>query len=178
MIEPGGKLPAGEELPSNTADGAPSTPKPTAATAEESYRSHGLSAGAIAGIVIGTVSVCAILVIVAIFFGSIFGRYMKEVQFLRRDLHKEQRKSMHLGKKTADNDTLPRSPMISYDPELLAFAQQSQQSNNSPPYTENISLSRPVTAELAPWDEKKHGSSASLSDGRGHQRDTSVSAPM
>ena len=178
MVEPGGKLPAGEELPSSTVDGTPSTQKPTAAISKEPLRSHGLSAGAIAGIVIGAVAGCAILVTVSIFLGSILGRNWKEVQFLRRDIHVEQRKSMHLKMKNASNDMLPKSPMISYDPTLLAFAHQSHQSNNIPPYTENMSSSRPLTAELAPWDEKRHGLSGSLSEGSGPGRDMSVSSPM
>ena len=137
MVEPGGKLPVGEELPSGTADrapstpkpsgkslagqelpsgttdGAPSTPKPTTATTKEPNHSHGLSGGAIAGIAVGAVAVSAIL---AISGGLLFflGTNRKEVQFLRRDLHKEQRKSMHLEKKNANDDIIPKSPMISY----------------------------------------------------------------
>lgn len=178
MVEPGGKLPTGEELPSGTADGAPPTPSPTPATLKEPSQAHGLSGGAIAGIVIGAVAVCAILVTVSLFFGSIFGGNRKEVQYLRRDVHVEQRKSMRLGMKTANDDRLPKSPMISYDPDLLAFAQQSHQSNNSPPYTEHTSGSMPMTAELPPWNEKKHGSSGPLSDGGEPGRNMSVSPPM
>ena len=110
MVEPGGTLPTEEELPSNTADGAPSTPESTAAITKEPSQAHSLSAGAIAGIAIGVIAIMAISGGLLFFLGT----NRKEVQFLRRDLHKEQRKSMRLEKKNAVDDITPKSPMISY----------------------------------------------------------------
>ena len=106
----GGKLPSGKETPSGAADGATSTPKPTAAITKEPSQAHSLSAGAIAGIAIGVIAIMAISGGLLFFLGT----NRKEVQFLRRDLHKEQRKSMRLEKKNAVDDITPKSPMISY----------------------------------------------------------------
>jgi hypothetical protein len=63
--------------------------------------------------VIGAVAGSAILAVLGTLL-VYYGGNRKEVQFLRRDLHKEQRKSMHLEKKDANNDYIPKSPMISY----------------------------------------------------------------
>lgn len=142
MLAPGESFPSGETVPSWTSN--PSSPSPTASTASSQAPSSGqsLPAGAIAGIVLG--GLAAFAAIGALLF--YLGRHRTELEFLRRDFHR-QSKGASVSKTKTEHTVHPKvSPTMRYGPDDPRIGEQ--QPDDVPPYTTYSVAPLPGTAEL------------------------------
>lgn len=150
MVVPGQKLPSGEALPSNTAViASPTRSAPGAvASPQTSTSSHGLSGGAIAGIVVGGIIGLAILG--ALLF--CLGRHRTELEFLRRDIHIQKRQATSPEMRRTEFESVPpRSPSFPDNPNDPRIGKYNPYDVPPyvPPYVERRTLSpEPRAVEL------------------------------
>ena len=144
MVVPGERLPTGETLPSDT--GGPNiasqtsstttstTAKPVVSTNPATTTSqapssmHMLSGGAIAGIVVGGILAVAVLGILIFYLG----RHRTELEFLRRDVHRQSQRPWSPEAKVGHTYRAAGSPIARYGPDGPRIGEQ--QSDNLPPY--------------------------------------------
>lgn len=142
MLAPGQPFPSGESLPS----GMPGSTPPAANTSTPSSQSlssgRSLPAGVIAGIVIG--GLAAFAAIGALLF--YLGRHRTELEFLRRDLHR-QSKGPPVPEIKIEHTAQPQvSPTMRYGPNDPKIGEQ--QPYDVPPYSTYSIAPLAGTAEL------------------------------
>ena len=187
MLAPGESLPTGETLPSKTAGSSRTSPTlppsmirsdestasatavPTPSKAATSGRS--ISAGAIAGIVVG--GLAAVAVIGALLF--YLGRHRTELEFLRRDIHIQSQRPAPSEPKAHYTDCAPTSPTLRYDPNDPGIGEH--QVYDVPPYPTNSAAPVPGTAEMESSELVRSRPHSPWSDGSDTQRGTASPPP-
>lgn len=193
MVVPGGKLPTGETLPSNTATASATSSTltstlsssvssttavaaaSTSTTSPAPSSSKGLSDGAIAGIVVG--GVVGLAIVGALLF--CLGRHKTELEFLRRDLHIRERQAAPPEMTTQYSDRPPISPSLRSDPRDPRDPRLGvHQYYDVNPYVKPPLLPEPRTPELASGEVMNSRPHSPGSDSSETRRDTASPPQM
>lgn len=142
MRAPGEPLPSEVTLPSGTPNPNPPSANSSTPTSQASRSARSLPAGAIAGIVLG--GVAALVAIGALLF--YLGCHRTELEFLRRDLHRQSKGPPVQEIKIEHNSDPQMSPTMRYGPDDPQIGEQ--QPYDVPPYTTYSVPPLPGTAEL------------------------------